>query len=229
MNLLYADESGSAPDPRQDLFVLAGVSIFENQCFWIDDQLNEIAARFNADDPVSLEFHGSPMMNGSNYWRRFPRKDRANAISDCLKIIAESSLATIFACIIRKTKVLPQKPFEVAFEQLASRFDYYLKRLHKQGHRQKGIMIFDKSSYESIVQKQAIDFRRFGHTWEVIRNLAEVPLFLDSKASRLIQLADLVAYAIYRHYQHGDSRFYSIIAHKFDKTDGETHGLYEII
>ena len=42
----------------------------------------------------------------------------------------------------------------------------------------------------------------------VIPTYAEVPVFLDSKASRLIQLADLVAYALFRHHEHNDNRFY---------------------
>ena len=33
-----------------------------------------------------------------------------------------------------------------------------------------------------------------------LRNLADVPLFADSRASRLLQAADLVSYALYRHY-----------------------------
>ena len=229
MNLLYADESGTSFGSKQVFFVLAGVSVFEKQCFWVDNELNEIARRFNPDNPASVELHGSPMFIGKNYWRRLPLKDRVDAIQDSLKLIANSPLSTIFACVVRKSKIFPQDPVEIAFEQLASRFDYYLKRLYKQGNSQKGIMIFDKSSYETIIQKLAIDFRVTGHTWEVIRNLAEVPLFLDSRASRLMQLADLVAYAIYRHYEHHDSQFYATIAHKFDKEAGQMHGLYELI
>ena len=52
-------------------------------------------------------------------------------------------------------------------------------------------------------------------------------MFLDSKASRLIQLADLIAFAIFRHYERGDSRFYSIIQAGFDAEGGIVHGLYE--
>ncbi|MGN6231165.1 MAG: DUF3800 domain-containing protein [Trinickia sp.] len=44
-----------------------------------------------------------------------------------------------------------------------------------------------------------------------MRNLAEVPLFLDSKASRLIQMADIVAYWIFRYFQSGDSRGFEVI------------------
>lgn len=51
-------------------------------------------------------------------------------------------------------------------------------------------------------------------------------MFLDSKASRLIQLADLVAFALYRHHEAGDSRYFEIIESCFDSEGGVIHGLY---
>jgi hypothetical protein len=53
--------------------------------------------------------------------------------------------------------------------------------------------------------------------WGVVTNLSEVPLFMDSKASRLVQLADLVAFSLYRYYEAQDSRFIDIIQGRFDK------------
>lgn len=58
---------------------------------------------------------------------------------------------------------------------------------------------------------------------------AEVPLFLDSKASRMIQLADLVAYSIYRNYEHKDSQFFELFAARFDRVGKNVHGLCEIL
>jgi len=230
MNLLYADESGSAPDPSQIFFVLAGISVFERQCFWIDKKLDNIAARFNQGDPTSVELHGSPMFTGKGLWRRFPSDERIQAMKDALTVLTESNMShSVFACVIRKAKISPRDPVEVAFEQLASRFDYFLRRLHKKGNSQRGLIIFDKSAYETTIQNLATNFRKIGHTWGVIRNLAEVPLFIDSRASRLIQLADLVSYAIYRHYEKNDSQFYSIIAHKIDNDGKQLHGLCELI
>jgi hypothetical protein len=51
-------------------------------------------------------------------------------------------------------------------------------------------------------------------------------VFLDSKASRLIQLADLVAYALFRHFEHDDSNYYDVISSCFDRDGPVTHGLY---
>ena len=102
-------------------------------------------------------------------------------------------------------------------------------RLHKTGDSQRGLIIFDKSTYESTIQNLATDFRTVGHTWGVLRNLAEVPLFLDSKASRLIQLADLVAYSLFRKHEKGDERFASIIESRLDQEGGIVHGLYQLV
>lgn len=229
MNLLYADESGTVSDPKQTHFVLAGISVFERQCFWIDSKLDEIAARFDPADPNAVELHGSPMMNGRKFWRQFSLPKRIDAIKDALHVLADSHISNrIFACVVRKKLISPKDPVEFAFEQLASRFDYFLRRLHKSGDSQRGIIIFDKSTYETTIQNLATDFRKIGHTWDILRNLAEVPLFIDSRASRLIQLADLIAYSLFRKYEQNDDQFFSIIEHRIDNDSGQVHGLFEL-
>ena len=159
-----------------------------------------------------------------------PKQDREQAIEDALKVFTASPPNNrIFASVVKKTSVSPQDPVMVTFEQVASRFDKYLMRLHQANDTQRGLIVFDKSTYETTIQSLATDFRTIGHTWGVLRNLAEVPLFLDSKASRLIQLADLIAYALFRHYEKGDSRFYTLIKTRFDSEGGITHGLHEVL
>ena len=227
MYLLYADESGSSSDANQQFFVLAGFCVFERQGYWIAQELDKIAARFDPADSANVELHGNPMNGGKGIFRRFSKEERAIAIEDALKIFLASHLSNrLFASVIRKASVSPADPVEFAFEQLSSRFDHYLGRLHKTGNSQRGVIIFDKSTYETTLQSLATDFRTIGHNWGIIRNFSEVPLFLDSKASRLIQLADLIAYAIFRNYERGDDRFFSIIKNRFDSEGGITHGLY---
>jgi len=150
---------------------------------------------------------------------------------DALKVFASSHPTNrMFGCAIRKSLVTHKDPVEFAFEQMSSRFDMFLKRLyHERGNNQRGIIIFDKSKYETTLQTLATDFRKIGHSWGVLTTLAEVPMFIDSRASRLIQLADLVAYSLFRHYEEGDDQLYSIIANRWDTHKGQKHGLYEKI
>jgi len=225
--LLYVDESGTTHDSNQQYFVLAGFCVFERQGYWIANELDQIAARFDPAEPAMVELHGSPMFSGRGRWRSFPKEVRHQAIDDALNILRESHPSNrLFASVIRKSVVSPRDPVEVAFEQLASRFDKYLIRLHRRGDTHRGIIIFDKSTYETTIQSLATDFRTIGYTWGVIRNFSEVPLFLDSKASRLIQLADLIAYAIFRYFEKDDQRFFPIIESRFDAEGGVMHGLH---
>jgi hypothetical protein len=55
------------------------------------------------------------------------------------------------------------------------------------------LVILDESAHETTLQAMARDFRTLGTEWGVIRNLADTPLFLDSRASRVVQLADHVS------------------------------------
>lgn len=227
MHLLYADESGSTPDPKQQYFVLAGFSVFERQGYWLANELDKIAARFNPADPSAIELHGSPMLSGRGAWRQHPKEDRRKAVEDVLAVLLRSHPSNrLFASVVRKAAVSPQDPVEVAFEQLASRFDQYLMRLHRHGDTQRGLIIFDKSKYESAIQSLAADFRTIGHRWGVIKNFAEVPLFIDSKASRLMQLADIIAHVIFKRFEHSDSALFSIIISRFDAEGGIVHGLH---
>lgn len=238
MHLLYADESGSISDPSQDYFVLAGLSLFERQGYWFANRMDAVAHRFNPADPSSVELHGSPMHSGRKFWRQFPFLQRSDAIVDCLKIILRSHPSNrIFVCVIKKSSLanasvngtLSYDPIKQAFEQLSTRFDHYLTRLHKSNDTQRGIIIFDKSTYETTIQNLATNFRTIGHTWGILRNFSEVPLFLDSRASRLIQLADLIAYATYRKYSSNDPKYFSVFESRVDQDARAVHGLYEFL
>lgn len=227
MHLLYVDESGTVSDPNQKHFVLSGISIPEKKTYWVEQDMNKIASRFNANSPYDIELHGSPMMAGNKEWRPFKKQERIQAIQDCLQLIADSrGDIRIFASVISQGAHVQDDVINHSFMQIASRFDMFLSRLHSQNNTQRGIAIFDKSSTEKSIQHLARTFRDTGHNYGQLRNFSEVPVFLDSKASRLIQLADLVAYAIYRKYEKSDDTFFKIIERSFDFNNRQKHGLY---
>jgi len=150
-----------------------------------------------------------------------------SVIKAVLQIVAGSyDTARIFCCAVEKASIRPETdPVELAFEDLCQRFDLYLSRLRGQGDRQRGLLILDKSTRETSLQRLTREFRNLGTKWGAIHNLADIPFFVDSSASRLVQCADVIAYAVFRRYNSGDAQYFDIIASKFDTADGVLHGL----
>jgi hypothetical protein len=230
MHILYLDESGSVFDESQEYFVLAGVCAFERATHWIEQRLNAIAKQFESDDAHILELHGSPMRSGREGWKRFPVQVRMEAIKDALKdgIAVQPHVSVrLFGAVIKKASLNGESAVDHAFERISHRFDNFLQRCYrKHQDAQRGVILFDKSTAESRIQRLARQFKYVGHAGGKTRNFAEVPLFLDSRSSRLIQLADLVAFALFRHFEHGDTQFFDIIKHRFETDGGDENGLY---
>ena len=154
------------------------------------------------------------------------REEAQGVIKAVLDVLRRSyDSARAFACAVHKASYPDKDPMELAFEDLCSRFDIYLRRLRSEGDRQCGLLILDESAHETTLQRMARDFRTFGTQWGVLRNLADTPLFVDSRASRVVQLADHVAYAVFRRYNAHDAQYFDVMASKFDATEGVVHGL----
>ena len=225
MWLLYLDESGN-PDGDQDkYFVLAGLAVFERQAYWINEAVDKLAV--NHFGSAEVEFHAQPIAaHREEPWRSLPTEQRNQIIDELAHIISESK-AVLFAVALERA--ITSEPVSRAFEEICRRFDLYLKRLHFQNDTQRGLMVLDKTRYEARLQTLLSQYRsgdgtRFGR----VQNFADVPLFADSRATRLLQLADLVAYSVFRRYERGDTRLIDKIVSKFDSENEVMHGLVHL-
>lgn len=233
MFILYIDGSGSVSNPKDKHFVLAGVAVYERQIYHTINALDKIVEGFGLGDADQIELHGSPMYNGKGLpWRTVTsRADRESMITQALKVFETASNTTkAFGIAIEKAAVSPDDPVERAFEEICNRFNLYINRQYKtrgakDEDKQKGLVVMDQSHYEQPLQALAKDFRITGTRWGHLRNIGEVPLFVDSRASRIVQLADLIAFSVWRKYEYQDGRFFDPITKRFDAFGGVIHGL----
>jgi len=116
-----------------------------------------------------------------------------------------------------------------AYELLTKKFDDFVGRVSSPGQRQRGLIVHDRSGVEGTLQSWTNQWRIASSSLGRLRNLAEVPMFADSRASRALQAADLVAYALYRYYSKSrgwrDDRFVRRLWPQFDEYNGHMHGL----
>jgi hypothetical protein len=225
MHLLYLDDSGSVKNAADRHIILAGLSVFERLPHWLSRSLDGIAKDVWPQDPENIEFRGVNIFAGRKQWRGVTKPNRTQAYQRALEILARSTNVRLFGAAIHKAAYSPGDPMEYAFEQIINRFDRMLGRLHKVGDTQRGLIILDKTSYETSLQGLAINFRREGHRWGKTYNVSEVPLFVDSRATRMIQFADLIAYALRCYYEKGDPRWIDILHPRLDGEGGIIHGL----
>lgn len=228
MYLLYLDDAGSASNIDDRYIALAGIALFERQVHFLDRELEAIAESIAPGAGRGLEFHASPMLTGKGKWGRLGHKgDRRKHMARALSAIDTlRGKRALFGAVVDKREVSPADAIEFAFEQIVSRFDQFLGRMHKTKNTQRGLLILDKSTMETRLQQLTRTFKSEGHRWGTLRNIVDVPFFVDSKASRAVQYADLVAHALWRSFERADDEFAKIIETAFDAEGGVRHGLY---
>ena len=225
MHFLYLDDSGSVGNANEEYFVLAGVCIPESSVRWLSRELERLAESVYPDDPA-FEFHAAEIFGGKTTpWDTFfDKRRRVEIIKNVLLVLKRAfSDTTIFACAIHKLSFPREDPVLMAYEHISGKFNLHLEQL---GNDQLGLIILDNSSYETGLQNLAKNVRQVGNRWGFqLHRIIEVPLFVDSRASRIIQLADHVAYAIFRRYNSGDLTYFNCIEDRFYEKDGVMHGL----
>ncbi len=205
--------------------------MFERGLYHLIKAADDLVASFGLGDPNEIELHGSPMYSGrSGVWHTIRnRSDRENMIIQALSLLASQRASVrLFAVAVDRVAVAPRNPVELAFEEICNRFNLHVARWNDKNPKntQRGLIVMDESRHEQPLQGLARQYRVQGGRWGVFRNLAEVPLFVDSRASRLVQLADLVAFATWRKYEYQDGRFFDRLVPSFDAQGGIIHGLF---
>ena len=232
MWLLYLDESGNVG--QHSSFVLGGVAVFEGEIYKMTQALNAVVDSTFPNHLPSLELHVREIRTLCLDRNSPYTKDDFFAFMDNMaKVIrnAHSHGVVLFATVVHTPSLGDDRnPYVVAFEDICSRFNAFLVNKHKQGDTQKGLLILDSSCQKDRVRRLAAHSRAHGDRWgHYPGNLPEAPMFIDSRESRLVQLADYVAHAVFRRYEHGESRDFDRILSRFHREGGVIHGIGHVI
>jgi hypothetical protein len=235
MHILYVDESGDggAATGSSRHLVLCGAAMHEGQWRKLTKQLDDIQRNNFPTAGAFLELHASEMRTGSRSFRHLPRPSRVQAIQEVYHTISSTAGLTLFAAAIDKPafKLKYQGKVDAyrgAFEGLSTMFDFFLQRKQSQSQRVgRGIVVFDEArpSLSKEIRRLLAEFQAGGTRWSSLSCIIETAFFFDSRSSRLMQIADFAAYAVYRWYEAGDDTYLKLIYNKFDKRGSKLHGL----
>lgn len=229
MFLLYLDDSGSAANPEEEYLVLGGICASERQVADLTVQLDELAARHDSANPEGIEFHASEIFSRRIApWNGFRKKEEAQAVLlDVLKVAANAaSPASLVACAVHKKSFPGQDPMELAFREVCSWFEEFLRGRHtRTGTDERGMVVVDENAMETSLKQIGRDFRRERYALAENVYLIEGPHFVESYASRCVQLADHIAYSVFRRYNAQDNNYLNVILNRFQSDGRVLNGL----
>jgi hypothetical protein len=230
--LLYVDESGNH-EGNDEYFVVGGLAVDEIDLEKLRREVQEIMDRILDPHLRGLELHASSIRTGRRSWRSVPRSVKAVLLAEVAGLIGSFTPSVgrrygLFA-VAREPKAVPYvDPVERTFEELYLRFNGFLQRPDVHDQRELGLVVADEAKYEKVLQPMVRQWRDLGTRRGRVRQVVEVPLFVDSKATRLLQLADFVAHAVYELYERNDDSLVKPLLMAFDGAGGVMHGLVHL-
>lgn len=229
MHLLYLDESGNPDDPADRNFILAGISAFEKNTHFLSTEADGVQSKHFPGSPP-IDFHAQHIRSGKGFWRNQPKTVRDSVLQDLASIISKSYASVrLFGAVVEKTAHCHgEDAVKAATEQVCKRFDTLLKRRLHEGDEQRGLVVFAESHYQPRAKVWVNGFRELGTQWGLLHSLCDIPYFAPAKESRLLQLADYVAHALFLLYEKNDPSLAKSVMKKFDQADGILHGLVHV-
>lgn len=157
--------------------------------------------------------------------------ERKALIKEVAQCVAGWGFARLFAEVVDKIHFDPiraSSPLdEQAFEQVVSRFETYLRQIAVVGMPSiHGLLIHDNN--ETVAKKHTDLMRRFhwrGTLWTDVRRIIETPLFVDSKLTSMVQIADLCGYALRRYVEKGEEELFDLVFQRADRRGGTVVGV----
>ena len=231
MYIVYLDESGN-PNGRnsgQDNFVLGGIAVHEGQIRSLSESLDAIQSRYFSDISVPIEFHATEINSGKNRFHRLTRPQRKNLMNDVYNTVStiQYPRAILFATVMNISSVKsPDQAIRDTFEDLVQRVNTFLVRMNRADNPQKGLLIIDRATNTEAKYRTLIsEFREAGTQYGYLGNIVDIPYFSQSDDTRLLQIADFCAYAVFRSYERGDDQFLNKIIHRFDRRSRDFQGV----
>lgn len=220
MYLLYLDESG---DPHgwnsQKVYVIGGISVFEGEIARLTQQVDNIQRKYFPNVNIMLNLHAHEIYGGKGQFKQLGSQKQQELMFDMYDLIGSGSYpsrvtfstAMDISYVTSTTQVVSD-----TFQDVCQRFNTLMVRQYNKGKPIKGLLVIDQA-HEQQYRDLLRQFQTTGTQYGYIRNIVDVPHFARAIHTRMVQLADFVAYAVFRYYEYSDTTFMDKIVGQFDR------------
>ena len=226
--MLFLDESKTPPKRpgAQEYFVLGGVIVPD--CIWhtIRDELNGIKQKYGVTGEIKWRYFSPSSSDVGNSLVHLDA-DKSNELRrDIFRLITDHKEIRLI-CVVTSVKAAYQLPsiktaddiYDCTYKPATEQFQYYLQDIEKEtGERECGIIICDhrNSGNDAHLMKlhQELLTVKDEHRSEY-SHLIEGLFIAPSHWSIGIQLADMVAGAVFREFERNDKSYVRLIKSSF--------------
>jgi hypothetical protein len=232
MHILFVDESGTAPRPQDKhpaYFVVGGVIIPETSWHRIRDGLMGIKIRRKIRGEIKWRYFAPNNEDAKNPMRGMAPEERDAIRQEIYKLMTSETAVRTLACVASRIGAYAMPSINTqddlyhgTFKPVTERFQYHLQDVSKAaGVKQHGIIVGDhrgpgddkrlRTHHEKLLHSAS------GFTTKY-ENLIEGLFIHPSNLSVGIQLADMVAGAVWRKFERKDDRYYRLLEPSFRKS-----------
>jgi len=234
---LYADSSGHTKirlGRHDSPYITVGVIVHEKDWRSIEGRISAIKNEmFPELDPCVWELHAYDIWNSKNFFdgrrMRMNRAKKLEIFSRIADLVCELEIAIVGVVMFkdRMTEIY-RSPTVMNYSWMfvVERFEHFL--VQKPAETNNGLLFIDASQKipESDIKRAVRKVVKNGSSWQNIDHVIEYPIFVESHVHNLIQLADMIAYVMLKHYK-GDSKFeelFELLKSKMYRAGGKLDG-----
>jgi hypothetical protein len=239
MHILFVDESGTPPRPQDQhpsYFVIGGIIIPETSWHRMRDGLMGIKIRRQIRGEIKWRYFAPNNHDVRNPMRHLAQEERNSIREEIYRLISSETAVRTLACVASREAVYgldsvnsQDDLYHGTFKPITERFQYHLQDVGKvSGRKEYGIVVGDhrgagddkrlRSHHERLLHSSSEFTSKYA-------NLVEGLFLHPSNLSVGIQLADMVAGAVWRKFERKDETYFALLEPSLRRDkDGRVEG-----
>lgn len=239
MYIAFIDESGKPTKKERSPFVLAALIVRDSELNRIRKEVNRIKLKYGLDPDV--EIHARDIVHGKRGFKNVDMRVRKSLLDDVFNLLKSLDITLISTVILKKRIVGSPKPDSIVREEVEAKcYELLVERLvlflEKKAVDDWLLMVIDETytKHDLSIRRnieRVVQHGFFASRWPASRRVFMQPLFVPSKLYEPLQLADIIAYTVFKKYSKPRSaifdfnKYFQQILDKFSKCrDGRIFG-----
>lgn len=195
----------------------AGFAVREREPYFMAKTLEKTVMSILGEDEGHFDLSVKHITKAKHHGKRLSADIQGRLIKECLGKIAARRKLTVLSSSLPMGNRSENDVVCDLFKDILRQFEAFLerRRARRTGrYPEKGMIICAQSPRETFLQSMMNQLRLHGAKCGTLRNIVEVPAFMNPRSSVMVQASSLLAYAVHQHVANSSDELFDIISPK---------------